>query len=273
MANTPARPVRFLHISDTHIKVDPAFTLYGHRPYDALKQLVATINALPYAFDFILHTGDVVDDGFPESYTSAKSLLSELHAPIYYLSGNHDNARTLQRDLLGIETPAERYDQAFTVGGVQFVALDSMGLGEGPGGHLTETQLAWLRSYCTPDGPPLVVALHHQPLTLDVPWLDQVTMMPSAMIVDNHAAFWDAIRPAAKRLRAVLFGHIHRSTQTVQEGILFSSAPSAVAQLKTWPELRAPQSAPEEAPGYCLVTIYPDRTLIQQYTFALPSSA
>jgi len=146
-------------------------------------------------------------------------------------------------------------------------------LGEGPGGHLTDEQLSWLGGYCAPDGPPLVITLHHEPLPLDVPWLDEITTMASPMLLDNHTAFWEAIHPAAKRLRAVLFGHIHRSTQSVREGVLFSSAPSACAQLKTWPGLRAPTPAPEEAPGYCLVTIYPDRTLIQQYTFVWPVGA
>src|SRR5579859_7313291 len=101
MTTAPARPLRFLHISDTHIRADPAFTLYGHQPYAALKQLVATINALPYPFDFVLHTGDVVDDGQADSYATARSLLNQLRVPIYYLSGNHDDAKLLQRELVG----------------------------------------------------------------------------------------------------------------------------------------------------------------------------
>lgn len=262
--------VRFLHISDTHISSDPAFSNYGHRPYDNLKRLIATINALPYSFDFVLHTGDVVEDASTTAYQQAKHLFSDLRAPIYYLSGNHDHAPELQRVLLDIQMPKDRYDYAFVVGGVQFVVLDSRGPID-PGGELTSEQIAWLGEYCTPDGPPLVIALHHEPIPLDVPWLDEITFMASPMLLRNSAEFIETLKPAQARLRGVFFGHIHRGIQVVQDGLLFSSAPSVFAQLKTWPNLRAATPAPEEAVGYCLVTIDEQRTLIQQYTFARPA--
>lgn len=262
--------VRFLHITDTHISADQSFSAYGHRPYDNLKQLIAIINELPYTVDFILHTGDVVEDGSAAAYQEARRLLADLRPPVYYVAGNHDHAPDLQRVLLGIDQPKERYDYVFEVGGVRVVVLDSRGKMD-PGGELTDDQLIWLRDLCTPDGPPQVIAIHHEPLVLDVPWLDEITFMPTPMLVSNHAQFMDAVRPAKDRLRGVFFGHIHRSTQTVQEGILFSSAPSTYGALKTYPNLREALPAPEEAPGYCLVTIDEGRTIIQQYTFARPT--
>ena len=263
--------VRFVHISDTHLRGDVDHVHYGHPPYASVKQLVSTINALPYAFDFVLHTGDVVDDEQPESYANAKTILSELRVPVRYIVGNHDHAGLLQQTMVGIASPAARYDYAFELGGVQFVALDSTSLHEQPGGELTTAQLEWLRAYCQPEGKPLAVFVHHQPLPLGVPWLDEVITMPSAMIISNHAAFRAVLHPAANRLRGVFFGHIHRSSQSVEDGIFYSSAPSTFGQLKTWPEQRAPLPAPEEAPGYSLVTIDGGRTIVQQYTFARPA--
>jgi len=262
--------VRFLHISDTHLHTDPEYILYGHHVRHNVAALIDTLNALPYPVDFVLHTGDVTDDAALESYQVTKALFATLRLPIYYLSGNHDHAPTLQRELLGIDQPIDRYDYSFTIGDVQFIALDSFGLRQ-PGGYLTDTQLANLRRVCTPDGGPIAIFVHHQPLPLRVPWLDEITSMPSEMLISNHAEFWDAIRPAASRLRGVFYGHIHRSSQTVRGGVLFSSAPSAVAQLKTWPEQRTPEPAAEEAAGYCLVTIEDDRTIVQQYSFARPA--
>ena len=262
--------VRFIHISDSHLRGDDAFVHYSHPPYASLKQLVATINALPYSFDFVLHTGDVVDDEQPESYAKAKAMLSELHAPVHYIVGNHDNARLLQQTMIGIAQPAARYDYAFELGGIQFVALDSTSLHEQPGGELTAEQLNWLGGYCTSNGLPLAIFVHHLPLPLGVPWLDEVITMPSAMVISNHEAFRAVLRPAANRIRGVFFGHIHRSSQSIEDGILYSSAPSTFGQLKTWPEQRAPLEAPEEAPGYSLVTIDGRRTIVQQYTFARP---
>jgi 3',5'-cyclic AMP phosphodiesterase CpdA len=78
--------VRFIHITDTHIAADPNFVLYGHKPLDNLRQLVAVINALPYSFDFVLHTGDVADDFSAEAYRRAKRVLDEF-ARAYLLRG------------------------------------------------------------------------------------------------------------------------------------------------------------------------------------------
>ncbi len=262
--------VRFLHITDTHISADPNFALYGHRPAAHLRALIDIINDLPFALSFVLHTGDVVNDEKAESYAEAKKLLAKLKIPIHYVSGNHDDARLLQ-GMIGIEQPKERYDYGFVENGVDFVVLDSRGLVE-PGGHLTDAQLNRLSDTCQmKSDQPLVIVLHHLPLPSDVPWLDEVHTMPSAMILDNYARFLDTIRPARDRIRGVFFGHIHRGIQIMQDGILFSSAPSTFGQLKTYPGQEMPIPAPEEAPGYCLVTIEERRTLIQQYTFAAPT--
>ncbi|MBA3559542.1 MAG: metallophosphoesterase [Gemmatimonadaceae bacterium] len=264
--------VRFLHISDSHIGPDPAFQTCGHNPLRELSELVRVINALPFPFDFVLHTGDVADESSEVSYKLAASVLANLKAPIHYVPGNHDCSVGMQRTLLASKEPLGRIDQFFAVGGVQFLLLDSRGAIQ-PGGELTQSQLEWLAAFCTADGPPLVIALHHPPITLDVPWLDSDTAMTVPMLLSNRGAFVDTIMPARSRLRGVFFGHVHRAFQVVESGILFSSAPSIVGQLKTWPELTEPVLAAEEAPGYCLVTIDEQRTIVQQYSFARAASA
>ncbi|MBA3883758.1 MAG: hypothetical protein H0X73_13890 [Chthoniobacterales bacterium] len=154
---------------------------------------------------------------------------------------------------------------------MQFLLLDSRGVIQ-QGGELTQSQLEGLASFCTADGPPLVIALHHPPVALDVPWLDSDIGMPVPILLSNREAFIDTITPARFRLRGVFFGHVHRAFQVVQSGIFFSSAPSIFGQLKTWPELTEPVLATEEAPGYCLVTIDEQRTVVQQYSFARAAS-
>jgi Icc protein len=261
--------VCFIHISDTHIAADQAFANYGHRPYDNLQRLIEVINALPFDYDFVLHTGDVAEYGAQQDYEQAKTLLGGLHPPIHYLVGNHDHAIPMQRVLLGDDEPKPRLDYAFELGGVQFVMLDSTGPID-PGGLLTAPQLEWLRGYCTPKGPPLVVALHHLPFELGVRWLDTPTFSAASMLLENPADLVQTLLPARERLRGVFFGHIHRSVQMFHDGILFSSAPSTFGEIKTWPGLLKPSSAPEEAPGYCVVTVDEHATKIQQYTFSRP---
>src|SRR5579859_4096157 len=102
--------MRFVHITDTHIGPTPDYETIGHKSLPALQALVERINTLPFEPDFVLHTGDIVDDGDEASYRLARGVLEKLRAPIYYVLGNHDRPEPMQRVLLGKDTAVERYD-------------------------------------------------------------------------------------------------------------------------------------------------------------------
>jgi len=263
--------MRFVHVSDTHIAADPAFSNYGHRPLDGLAALVDAVNALSFPVDFVLHTGDVVEDGTEAAYRLAAAELSRLRLPVRYLAGNHDRGDFLQRVLLGRSRPVARLDDSFRAGGIDFLLLDSRGPHD-PEGTLHEEQLAALKGRCAPEGPPLVIAIHHPPVPLDTPWLDQGWERASGrtrtMLLDRGREFREAVQPARARLRGVFFGHVHRAFQVVENGVLYASAPSAFAQLLAWPSQDHPEAAESEPAGFSVVTVTDTGTTIRQH--ALP---
>jgi Icc protein len=264
--------MRLIHLSDTHIAADTAFESYGHAPYSHLVALVDHLNHLPYDYDCIIHTGDVVEDESEQAYHHAQPILNRLRKPIYYLSGNHDNPQHLQRLLVGIQAPAERYVHAFQVKGVQFVALDTSS-DDPPSGIVPVDQLDFLRGFCAVDGPPLVLLVHHLPVSASTSWLERGASYHPHMLIENRGELINVLKPALGRLRGVLFGHVHRAIQTFQHGIFFSSAPSTFGQLKTYPESTQGDPAPEEAPGYALVCIDEGESpgmQVQHYTFTRP---
>jgi Icc protein len=260
--------MRFVQISDTHLGSTPDYAVRGNQSLRYLKALVHTINNLPFAPDFILHTGDVADDASEAAYKLAKPVLDTLKYPIYYLVGNHDSATAMQRVLLGKTNPAERLDYYVEIAGIGLAVYDSHGPVD-PAGTLTAQQLESIRKLCTPDGPPLVIALHHQPVALDSKWLDEGWRADGRdlrMPLDCGPAFLEAIAPARNRIRGVFFGHVHWGFQIMQNGILMCSAPSALGQLTSWPNQPAPVIAPD-LPGFNLVTINGNQTIVRQFTF------
>ncbi len=261
--------MRFVHITDTHVGSTPDHTIHGYRTLPNLETLVATINDLPFRPDFVLHNGDVVDDGQEAAYTLAKPVLSKLKAPIYYVTGNHDRPDKLSRVLLDQSMNGDRYDYTVDVGGYLLAVFDTRGPAD-PAGTLMPAQLDRLRDLCTPSGPPLILALHHQPVWLDSTWLDEAWQDGKRMPLDNADAFRAAIAPARSRIRGVFFGHVHRGFQVVQDGILYCSAPSAVLQFESWPGQRTPKPSGEELPEFGIVTVTPTGTIIRQHTFARP---
>lgn len=265
--------VRFIHITDTHIAPDPSFANYGHEPLRNLEALVDAINALAFPVDFVLHTGDVVQDRSAAAYRLARGALDRLRVPIHYVAGNHDDACLLQEVLLGRDPRCPRFDYQVTAGGVHMTVLDTRGPND-PAGTLTDDQLAALRLLCSPDGPALVIALHHPPLPLDTPWLDEGWREPAGMtatmLLDRGREFVEAIAPARRRLRGVFFGHVHRSFQVLHQGVLYASAPSAFGQLFTWPSSREPEPSPAEPAGFNVVTVMGAATVIRQHALPRP---
>src|SRR5215468_3825496 len=210
--------MRFIQITDTHIGQTPDFGNYGHRSLANLEKLVEIINDLTFQPDFVLHTGDVVEDWSEAAYKLAKPVLEKIKFPIYYVAGNHDDATLLQRVLLGREPSSDRFDYTFECDGIQFVVLDTRGGKDGPAGHLTPEQLSWLGRFCAPDGPPMVIIMHHQPVRFDIKWID------GWMTLDCDAEFRQTIAPARNRIRGVFFGHVHRAFQVINDGIMYCSA-------------------------------------------------
>lgn len=248
--------LRFVHISDTHIGTGPDYLLYGHNTFNSLKKLVNYINTdLPFAPDFILHTGDVAYDPDPAAYQFVQKTLEQLKYPTYYVRGNHDDPDAMRHTLPNLPAGTGRIDYTFEKKGFQFIVLDSFGLVQ-PAGHLETYQLEWLKITCeNSTARSLVIVLHHLPVKTGNAWLDW------GMFIDNHDALFQVLAPFASRIRGLFFGHIHTPSTTMRAGIMCSSASSAFSQFifpsksNTDPIITAPG-------GFSLVTLSHEQTWI-----------
>jgi 3',5'-cyclic-AMP phosphodiesterase len=258
--------LRFIHISDTHINPDPTYT-GEHGEYSTLagaRALVEQVNALPFDVDFVLHTGDVVFNPEPEAYAIAQEILGQLRFPVYYLAGNHDHAGTLQQAMMGREEIRDPLDYEFEVNGVQIVCLDSNGPAEPPRGLVLPEQIDWLAERCAADDRPLVVAIHHNVLPVEVPWLDDF------MRIINGEAVHRALLPARERIRGVFFGHVHQNVEMLRDGILYTSTLSSWVQYHAWPGMDETHQDVSAEPGFNVVTLTRDQTYLRRYRFPKP---
>ena len=255
------QPLTFVHISDSHVMTDPDRKGWLERgpSLPGAEAVVRAINALPAPIEFVLHTGDVTHDPErEEEYWQALELYRQLSVPVYFLPGNHDRSVWLQRVMRGCEDPGPHADQEFEVGGVQFLLLDSRNPDlNAVHGYLAPEQLDWLHQRCAaPDSRPLVVAFHHHPLALSVPWRDRYMLR-------NGQALHEILLPARGRLRCVLYGHIHESVVTLRDGIPYHSVRSSWFQCRTWPGQEREVREPIQWPGYNLVTLTERDTFVR----------
>jgi 3',5'-cyclic-AMP phosphodiesterase len=269
---TADNPLRFVHVSDTHINPDADYIkdYAQYTPILGAKALVKAVNDLPFTPDFILHTGDVAYDPVAEVYPDVKAVLQELKAPVYYLAGNHDDAKTMQQILMGRDADAVQdylyYD--FEAKGVHVVCLDSNGPHNpmNPSGFVTPEQLDWLDEICNRnDERPLVVAVHHNIIPVGVPWLDDWMRM------ENGEEFHVIVRQARDRLCGVFYGHIHQNMSTLRDGVMYVAAASSWCQFYSYPIPENTRHTPDAItpPGFNIVSINDSTSLIKRHTFTI----
>jgi 3',5'-cyclic AMP phosphodiesterase CpdA len=260
----------FVHISDTHFGPTTGYSLHGQASLPCAQRLVDIINNLPIKPDFVIHTGDVVTDPHPASYALASETFAGLRLPIYYVNGNHDTVQDI-RDYLPMgpqeEVTADPsvLSYAFQLKGFRFLVLDARGPVEtDPQGYLSESQMEVVRREAQPAGPPLVIFMHYPTLPLDSPWIDE------NLLVVNGDAFHQALLPARHRLRAVFYGHVHHSMQTIRDSIVYVAVGSSFSQFTAWPNDEHIDYNSQAPPAFNFVHLMSQQTIIHQHTFPRP---
>lgn len=259
--------VYFAHITDTHFGPSPDYARHGFSAYPCAERLVEILNELAVPPDFVIHTGDVVTDPDDRSYALAAEVFARLQLPIYYVTGNHDTSAHIRRwlplapheDLAG---GSGLLTYAFEVKGQRFLVLDARAPDEmDPHGLLADEQLAILDRELTVDGLPLTVFCHFPPLPMGIPWLDET------MLIVNGEALHRRLAAVGPRLQGVFFGHIHQALSFHRDGVLYSAAPSAFAQLGGLPDDLKPRVDAESPPGYQMVRVGDGQVVVRVGAF------
>lgn len=197
---------RFLHLSDLHAVASGTLSCgvldtraLLHLAIDQLCDRLDTLAPL----DAVLATGDISDDGSPDSYAFARSELDRLGLPLLVVPGNHD-ARAPFRDAfadLAAMPEAGLIDWTAVVGDTQVVGLDTLVEGQG-GGALRLESLALLeRALVEAKGRPVVVALHHPPFRTGIAFMDAIGL-------DETSGLARVLEGASGTV-TVLSGHVH----------------------------------------------------------------
>jgi hypothetical protein len=72
-------------------------------------------------------------------------------------------------------------------------------------------------------------------------------------------------------LVGVFYGHIHQSTTTYYDGVMYSSASSSWRQFLSAPSMINPLPEEGARPGYSVVMVKPNQSFTRRYQFDVPS--
>jgi 3',5'-cyclic AMP phosphodiesterase CpdA len=199
--------------------------------------------------DLVVITGDVADDGHPEAYAHAATLLRDLAIPALAVPGNHDVRGEFRPFLDDLGVPCEDDEFAlFAVdhGALRVIGLDTVIPGAG-GGALCGRRLSWLEAALRrePRRPTLLLA-HHPPVPIGIDLMDDIRLRDGADELERIIA-------GHPQVLALLCGHVHRAVETLFGGRLCFVAPSVVHQVALTLSRAVPSAAVREPPAFRLL--------------------
>ncbi len=203
------------HISDLHFNG----TRFNRR---RIESTLSYINARADGINALLVTGDITDEGAESEYREAWGVLYS-PLPMIVTAGNHDRRRPLNAGLLERDTD-EPVNWAEIIDGVQFIVADSSIPGRNDG-YLADETLAWMSARLEAAGPdtPALVAFHHPPVTLEMPFMDAIKQTGEdrlAALVQRHP-----------NIVGFLCGHAHTPCVTTFAGRPLAIAPGVASTL------------------------------------------
>jgi len=208
------------------------------------------------AADFIVSTGDLVNNGAAGEYQAARRVLGLAggaaapgplaltaeglnQKPFYCLPGNHDDREYFFTTLFGEAQARPLLNASFVHQGVQFVCLD---VGPAVKATLHPETLEFLRQSLEA-GLPAIILIHHAVVPVGARWMDR-------FLADELALFWQALDGHA--VLGILCGHLHNTYEQLVNNIPVLGLRATVFQF-------AVQDEPLIAllpPHYRLVTVH-----------------
>lgn len=163
-----------IQISDTHI-LPPGKVLYGEIDTALhLQETVQRINRMRPIADAVVFTGDLVEQGDKASYEYFIELIEPLTMPAWVIPGNHDNPQLMRKIFAGTGYfPVAESGYQYAIDDLPFriLALNSHCDGtELP--EFNEQKLRWLQDQLKHSKKPVLIAIHHPPMTTGIELID-----------------------------------------------------------------------------------------------------
>ncbi|GAA2641510.1 phosphodiesterase [Dactylosporangium fulvum] len=244
------------HLSDPHITTGPL----AAEPAAGLYRALTRVLALEPRPDCVVITGDLADRGEVGEYAAFRQILDHYPIPVHLAAGNHDRREPLLTTL-GLSATTHVADHP----GFSVVVLDSLAPELADGGRLGAEQLDWLdRTLAERSGVPVFVGLHHPPVRVGIPGMDEIRLVDGDALAGVVARHPNVVR--------VLAGHLHRVVTAGFAGTTLTVAPSTYRQVDLGMREGRPVGFVDEPAGFLLHWLDGDGAGAVCVTHTVPTS-
>ncbi|RBQ15716.1 phosphodiesterase [Spongiactinospora rosea] len=193
------------HISDTHIGG-------SEHSVQRMEATVRYLAELHEPIDAVVVTGDVADHGAADEYEISRELLGRLPYPTIVCPGNHDSRAEFRKALLGDGDGGDApVNQVLHLPEATIALCDSTIPGR-PEGYLDDTTLTWLDGVLESADRPVFVGMHHQPVPLGIPYVDEIMLREPERLAQ-------VLLRRSRTVAALLIGHAHTAASANFAGV------------------------------------------------------
>jgi len=258
--------MRVLQISDLHMVPTAGEQIYGVDSCVSLERVLE--HACAEAPDLIIATGDLAERGDEPSYRRLRGLLRSTGVPILVLPGNHDSLRHMAGSLCDDRIS---FPRKYDLGRWRFVLLNSRVRGAAHGDVTPEDRIELDGLLAEAPDRPVVVALHHTPISPCPAFGCQ--LVGAASLLDQLARH--------ANVKAVVAGHAHIEAEARYRGIRVVTTPStcaearhaAASECRDLEDFWASHSFDQSRHGYRLVDLGDDGSFASRVHWVPSSSA
>ena len=163
-----------VQVTDTHI-LPVGEILYGVTDTALhLRETIVQINRIRPEPDVVLFTGDLVEKPDKAAYQNFIELIKPLEIPAYVIPGNHDDPQIMLGEFANtpyFPTTDETFQYEVENLPFRILALNSYSEGtELP--EYCNQRLAWLKDQLDCSSDPVLIAIHHPPMTTGIELID-----------------------------------------------------------------------------------------------------
>lgn len=226
--------LKVITLADMHIGSN-LLTSFRRQGFETLNKFVEIINR-NFKPDCVIELGDrVLSLNLEEDKSNSIKLLNileNIHAPVFYLLGNHDIEE------MSVKENEEIYNCSFAnrieyINNFRLLLLNTQDpVVEKIGGSISEEQIKWIRSKLIIKNTPTIVFSHQAIDDQEIISNINFSKIPKLAFVRNKNTLRDIFN-SSQNVLAVINGHLHWSNVWIKFNVPYISMPSFI---ETWGE-------------------------------------
>jgi len=224
--------LKVITLADIHIGSNLS-TSFGRQGFETLSKFVEIINRY-FKPNCVIELGDrVASLDLEEDKSNSiklRNILENIHAPVFYLLGNHDIEE------MTVKENEEIYNCSFAnrieyINGFRLMLLNAQDpVVEKIGGSISEEQIKWIRSKLIIKNAPTLVFSHQAIDDQEIISNINFFKIPKLAFVRNKETLRDIFN-SSQNVLAVINGHLHWSNIWIKFNVPYISVPSFI---ETW---------------------------------------